>query len=392
MDPNGDGDVSDHVDVVNMSLGSPYGHPNDPSAEAANLAVEAGVVVVASAGNSGDVPYITGSPAVADKAISVAASVDDGIVVGAIEVNSPESIAGQYEAVEGAITTPLSESGDITNDAVYVGQGCSADEYLDNPEGKIALIDRGTCSFTEKLQKALDNGAVAGIVANNAEGAPIVMGGDPVDLPGVMVSKATGNSIKDALANGETVEVSLSDEIKIAKPQLADTITDFSSKGPGRGDIGFKPEISAPGYSISSAAVGSGNGATQMSGTSMAAPHVAGVAALLKQLRPDWNAEEIKSLMMNTTTTIEDLEGKVYPLSRQGAGRVQVDVAAETTSVAYPQAISLGYMPIEDETTKQKMKRLPLRTKVMNQKPTTFPGKTVLEINQVQLKLIYLSN
>ncbi|SEQ62263.1 S8 family peptidase [Piscibacillus halophilus] len=363
MDPNGDGDVSDHVDVVNMSLGSPYGHPEDPSAQAANLAVEAGVIVVASAGNSGDVPYITGSPAVADKAISVAASVDDGIVVGALDINSPEDIAGQYEAVEGAITTPLAETGEITNDVVYVGRGCLIDEFLDDPEGKIAMMDRGECSFTEKLQRALDAGAVAGIVANNAAGDPIVMGGDDVNIPGVMIHQSTGNNIKDALNDGETVNISLSDDIQVAKPELADTIADFSSKGPGRGDIGFKPEISAPGYSISSADVGAGDGATQKSGTSMAAPHVAGVAALLKQLRPDWNAEEIKSLMMNTSTTIADLDGEIYPLSRQGAGRVQADIAADTTSVAYPQAISLGYMPVSDEITIQKNEKVTITNK-----------------------------
>ncbi|MGP4072073.1 S8 family serine peptidase [Piscibacillus sp. B03] len=363
MDPNGDGDLSDHVDVVNMSLGSPYGHPNDPSAQAANLAVEAGIIVVASAGNSGDVPYITGSPAVAERAISVAASIDDGIVVGGLEVNAPEGVSGLYEAVEGAITIPLAEAGDITNDVVYVGRGCEIDEYLDDPSGKIAMMDRGECNFTEKLQKALDNGAIAGIVVNNGPGDPIVMGGDPVELPGVMIHQTTGTSIKEALENGESVNVTLSDEVKVAKPELADTIADFSSKGPGRGSIGFKPEISAPGYSISSAAVGSGDGATQMSGTSMAAPHVAGVAALLKQLRPGWNAEEIKSLMMNTSTTIVDIEGDIYPLSRQGAGRVQVTEAAETTSVVYPQAISLGYLSLEDESTRHKNERITITNK-----------------------------
>jgi minor extracellular serine protease Vpr len=347
-DPNGDGDVSDHVDVVNMSLGSAYGHPDDPSAVATNLAVDAGIIVVASAGNSGDIPYITGSPAVAEKAISVAASVDDGVIVGGVNVNSPASIAGQYEAVEGAISTPLAETGDITNDIVYVGRGCTGDALKADPTGKIALIDRGTCPFTEKLTNALNAGAVAAVVANNATGDPITMGGTDVDLPGVMVSKETGNKIKGALGEG-VVNITLSDSIKVAKPHLADTIASFSSKGPGRGTIGFKPEISAPGFDISSAAFGSGSDSTLMSGTSMAAPHIAGVAALLRQLHPDWSTEEIKSLIMNTSTPIKDLNKNVYPLSRQGAGRVQVDVAANTTSVVSPQAISLGYVPVSDE-------------------------------------------
>ncbi|WP_261130828.1 S8 family serine peptidase [Bacillus sp. Marseille-Q3570] len=360
MDPNGDGDVSDHVDVVNMSLGSPYGHPNDPTAVATNLAVDAGIIVVASAGNSGDVPYITGSPAVAEKAISVAASVDDGVIVGGIDINSPENIAGQYEAVEGAITTPLSETGPITNDVVYIGRACNVDELTGDPAGKIAMMDRGECNFSEKLQRALDNGAIAAVVANNAEGAPITMGGDPVDIPGVMISKANGDLIKGA---GETVNLTLSDEIKIPKPQLADTIADFSSKGPGRGDGSFKPEVSAPGFDIRSAAFGTGDAGTLMSGTSMAAPHIAGVAALLRQIHPEWSTEEIKSLIMNTSTPIQNLDDEIYPLSRQGAGRVQVVEAAEATSVVYPQAISLGYIGVSDNVTTEKVKDLTVTNK-----------------------------
>lgn len=348
MDPNGDGDVSDHVDVVNMSLGSSYGHPEDPSAVATDLAVDAGVIVVASAGNSGNVPYITGSPAVAEKAISVAASVHDGVVVGAVQVNSPEAIAGQYEAVEGAISTPLSEAGPITNDVVYIGRGCVDDEISGDPAGKIAMIDRGECAFTDKLQTALDLGAEAVVVANNSPGEPITMGGDDVAIPAVMVSKATGDTMKAELANGD-VNITLSDEIQIPKPELADTLADFSSKGPGGPNSLFKPEVSAPGFNIYSAASGTGNGGTLMSGTSMAAPQVAGVAALLRQLRPDWSADDVKSLIMNTSTPIQNLADEVYPLSLQGAGRVQADVAANTTSVVSPQALSLGHVPVSED-------------------------------------------
>lgn len=362
-DPNGDGDVSDHVDVVNMSLGSPYGHPDDPTAVATNLAVDAGIIVVASAGNSGDIPYITGSPGVAEKAISVAASVDDGIVVGALNVNEPSSIAGQYEAVEGAITTPLSETGPITDDVVYVGRGCNGDAYLGDPSDQIALIDRGACAFSEKLTNALNAGAVAAVVANNVSSDPITMGGSAVDIPGVMISKADGTLMKNALSAGDTVNITLSDSLRIPKPWLADTIAGFSSKGPGRAINGFKPEISAPGFDINSADFGTGSEGTLKSGTSMAAPHIAGVAALLRQLHPDWNSEEIKSLIMNTSTPIQDLNDEVYPLSRQGAGRVQADVAANVTTVAYPQAIALGYVPVSKKVGVQKYKDLVVTNK-----------------------------
>src|SRR5436189_183681 len=79
VDPNGDGDTSDHVDVINMSLGSPYGRNTDLTAVASNAAAALGTIVVASAGNSGNNPYFAGSPAVASDAISVAAGNDPGV-------------------------------------------------------------------------------------------------------------------------------------------------------------------------------------------------------------------------------------------------------------------------------------------------------------------------
>jgi len=102
---------------------------------------------------------------------------------------------------------------------------------------------------------------------------------------------------------------------------------------------------------IRSAAFGSGDGGVMMSGTSMAAPHVAGVAALLRQLHPNWRPADIKSLIMNTATPIQDLAGAVYPLSRQGAGRVRVDVTAETGTVFMPQALGLGYVAVDEGIT-----------------------------------------
>ncbi len=102
MDPNGDGDMSDHLDVINMSLGSTWGTPDDPSAIATNNAAELGIIVATSSGNSGDVPYITGAPGVASKAISTAASTKGGDVPG-IDVFG--DINATYEATEG--TSPV---------------------------------------------------------------------------------------------------------------------------------------------------------------------------------------------------------------------------------------------------------------------------------------------
>src|SRR5690606_30627403 len=100
LDPNNNLSMDDAVDVINMSLGAPYEDPNDPSAISAQNAAEAGVVVVASAGNEGAAPYVTGSPAVAPDVISVAASVDDGAEVLAIDVVLPDG-PQQMEAQPG---------------------------------------------------------------------------------------------------------------------------------------------------------------------------------------------------------------------------------------------------------------------------------------------------
>src|SRR5579863_8530726 len=98
VDPNGDGDFSDHLDVINMSLGSAYGGISDTSAQAAEAAAQIGVVVAVAQGNDGDTYFIGGSPAAATSAIAVAASVDPGIPGVVLQVNAPASIAGSYAA------------------------------------------------------------------------------------------------------------------------------------------------------------------------------------------------------------------------------------------------------------------------------------------------------
>ena len=91
-DPNGDGDLSDHLDVVNMSLGSSYGSPDDPDAVASNNLAALGTVVVASIGNSGDVYEVGGSPGNATRVLAVAASDDGDDVVDGLKVDSPAGI------------------------------------------------------------------------------------------------------------------------------------------------------------------------------------------------------------------------------------------------------------------------------------------------------------
>src|SRR5690606_16392621 len=96
------GDMSDHLDVINMSLGSPFGEPTDPSAISANNAAAVGVIVVAAAGNEGSSPYVTGAPAVASSAISAAANTPGGRSYARFRVTAPASLADEYASLEGA--------------------------------------------------------------------------------------------------------------------------------------------------------------------------------------------------------------------------------------------------------------------------------------------------
>lgn len=354
LDPNGDGDMSDHADVINMSLGSSFGDPNSPSALASQNAAEVGIIVVASAGNSGDVPYVTGSPAVAPAVISVAASITGGLLASSFEVTSNAGLEGFYENLEAAFTPRLEDVGPVAGDLVVADplNGCVPLVNAADVAGNIALIQRGACRFDTKGTNAEAAGAIAFVVFNNQAGAgPIVMGGNPiVFIPGVMLGTDDGGLLATAEGGGADVEVNL--DVAPA-PQNDDNLAGFSSRGPGHGSSvhhgiagsQFKPDITAPGVSIVSTLVGSGSGATTASGTSMSAPHTAGLAALMHANNPSLTPFEIKAIMQNTSEVANvDGTGGVnpYPLARQGTGVIRANRAISATAVAIPGGLSFG--------------------------------------------------
>gem|GEM_PF-1108112 len=348
LDPNGDGAIDDAVDVINMSLGADYGHPDDPSSIAAQNAADNGVIVVAAAGNAGPIPYVTGSPAVADGVISVAASLDGGADVMAMTIDSPESIAGEYEAA-GSEFGPLDPP--TSGEVALAGPDSEACVPIETDvAGKIALVDRGTCEFTVKVRHAQNAGAIGVLVVNNVDEPPITMahnGTDPwPEIPAMMVRLGTGELIRDAIGSGATVAVTLRGDLTTPLEHLADTMADFSSQGPGFGNA-FKPDVSAPGFNIRSADVGTGTGTTLSSGTSMATPHVAGAAALLREWNPDLTPEAAKALLMNAATPASDAAG-VVPISRQGTGMAQVDrIVDHLSAYATPAGVVMRVNPAE---------------------------------------------
>ncbi|MDX9991433.1 MAG: S8 family serine peptidase [Anaerolineales bacterium] len=360
MDPNQDDNFDDHLDIINMSLGSSFGSEADTSAAASNNAAAAGIIVVASAGNSADVYYITGAPGVARRAISVANSVDSGAVVSAFELVSTSGTMspGTYFAVEAAFgPTTFDQSGElvlaIDSDGITdpPNDGCQA--IINDVSGKIALMDRGTCSFYIKYDNAVAAGAAGVLVANNAPGLPLAMGGDPtgaVTAPAMMTTLSIGNALKADLSAG-TVTVRLTTDYEnqfvATDPALEDTLASSSSRGIARTTNYLKPDIAAPGDTIFSTANGTGDKGVSFGGTSMASPHVAGAMALLREQHPSWTVAELKALVMNTAT--QDIMQGANPStpSRVGAGRMEIANAITSEVIAYnaanPEMVSVPF-------------------------------------------------
>ena len=380
LDPNDDGDFSDHLDVVNMSLGSSIGGLNDISAEAADNAAQSGIIVVASSGNSGDTYMITGSPGVSQRTISVAGSMDGGEQAGKVQIATPPAIAGTYAAVPAAFGPPLPASA-ATGPLVMAepANACSALTNSAAVSGKTVVIDRGTCTFVTKVKAAQDAGAAAVIVANNAGDASVMGGSDnTITIPSAMISQADGTLIKAQLAGGVTGSLTQT------ALGAGDLIYTSSSRGPNNAvPSGLKPDITAPAVNIVSAQTGisvptgpnpydyiSGNAALSLSGTSMAAPHVTGLMALLKQMHPTRSVEQLKALAMNSAnhdlwSRPADLPGSHYRYGagRVGSGRIDAQVAGLAKVVAYnaddPGAVSVSFPgEVYLDTTLQKMVRI----------------------------------
>ena len=345
--------LADHADVLNMSIGSAFSNwPESPEAVAADNLVDAGMVVVASIGNSGangGQLWSAGSPGVGHKVIGVASFDNTKATLPSFTVGGASY--GYNRASGSLATVPQSGSGEIvfTGTPTTTNDGCNAfaAHSLDN---KIAFVRRGTCGFYNKALNAQHAGAVAVVLYNNAAGAlnptvaPVPTGAEPVTIPVAAITAADGATIFAGRATNHTL--TWTDQTIETPLATAGLISDFSSFGTDA-ELQLKPDLGAPGGQIYSTWPHQQfGGHNSISGTSMASPHVAGLAALILQAKhKDISPARVQTLLMNTAlpkgVNVAPTAG-LEPTWRQGAGLAQIVPAVQTPAWVTPSKFSLG--------------------------------------------------
>jgi subtilisin family serine protease len=345
--------LADHADVLNMSIGSAFSNwPESPEAVAADNLVDAGVVVVASIGNSGvngGQLWSAGSPGVGHKVIGVASFDNTKATLPAFSVGG--TLYGYNRADGSLASVPVTGSGELmfTGTPATAGDGCTSFP-ASSLRGKIAFVRRGSCGFYVKALNAQHAGAIAVVLYNNAPGslnptvAPAPPGAEPVTIPVAAITAADAQAIFDDVATNHTL--TWTDQTIEAPLATAGLISDFSSFGTDA-ELQLKPDIGAAGGQIYSTWPHQQfNGHNTISGTSMAAPHVAGLVALILQAKNrNISPAQVQTLLMNTAApkglNIAPGAG-LEPTWRQGAGLAEIVPAVQTPAWVTPSKFSLG--------------------------------------------------
>ena len=339
--------VIEKMDVINLSLGGGANSETDGGSFAINNAMLAGTIAAIATGNSGPNRGTMGTPSTARLGIAVANTTNPEVKHKA----NATLTAGSYQYAKqlNLMATTFGKKletqlqGDLELIAVP-GNGKAADYVGINVAGKVALISRGEIAFVDKIAFAKENGAVAAIIHNfaggsNAPGESGTFLGDSFDfIPTFDMSVTDATEIRAAL---QTEKGTISFASFASTKTTGDEVNNSSSRGPSTPNFDIKPDVSAPGTNIMSSIPQYGadfpdakydQSYDRFTGTSMATPHIAGIAALVKQANPTWNAFDVKVALSNTAKLLDTAK---YDVFSQGAGRVDAYAAAHPSALAY---------------------------------------------------------
>ena len=342
-------------DVVNMSLGGGSNGAKDLLSQAVDRFDRAGMISAIAAGNSGPGDETVESPGFAERALGVGAS-SVGHFVGAPVTTADGgrygAASGDFATVDDDLTAPLEVVTEgATNSVTGLSTACAA-LTPGSLAGEIALISRGTCTFSTKIRNAQAAGALAVLVVNNVAGDPTAMGSDGTPdqptVPAYMVGLADGLVLKTKDGVLTTIHAGL-DYFRTANDNI---MAGFSSEGPTDVKFRVKPDVVAPGVNVLSSQPAWACEQMEPScwaffqGTSMATPHVAGTAAVVIDQHGDWTAVDVRSAIVNTAvrgvlkdsatgTTFVDNPNIVGAGLENVYNAVRASISLDPVSIAY---------------------------------------------------------
>jgi len=339
--------IEDNADIINISLG--INQTNTKIDQAVNKAVKNNIFVVTAAGNFGPELSTIGSPGINPNAITVGATFN----------NVTSSIVSTFEIEDKSFNVfPMVGTQSLTEPIVsqiIFGKYGKVNDLLENDvKGSILLIERGSdikneiIYFSDKEKNASDVGARAIIVYNNEPGIffgelihEYVDEGYEPTIPALSVSRNDGLIIKEILQSGTKGILDV-----FYHP---DFVAYFSSRGPVS-PFYIKPDLVAPGAFINTTDI---NGNYKISsGTSFAAPHVAGTAALILQKNSELTPQELKSILMTTSEIVYDQFDDRFPIEVSGNGRIDVSKAINAELIIVPPNLIFDLSPANQIQTK----------------------------------------
>ncbi|MFC4808564.1 S8 family serine peptidase [Paenibacillus sp. GCM10023250] len=370
--------VKDGMDVINLSLGDDgTKDPYSAEAVAINNAALAGVVPVIAAGNAAmDAPYYysLGSPSTAELGITVGAATSR---IDTYEAVASSSLTGQEYALHAMGWAPGTDIAALLGtdpiEAVYLGFGDDGDYRDKDVTGKIVIVTRTHNSrqipYGRQIVTAREHGAKAVVIFNGTTNDALdIFSPNTVDLsesipardgyigymgfqgqsdsfiPTFDMAGKEGRALVRAMLQQPDASVTLTFDKPFKNVSLpGDTMAEFSSRGPNQDSrLGIKPDVVGPGNLIRSSVPAYGaahpgisydDAYERYSGTSMATPHIAGLALLLKDKFPDWTPSDVRAALANTSDPLADENGTTYDAYSQGAGRADIVNALHTAAL-----------------------------------------------------------
>jgi len=346
---------TDGFDVANMSLGGGSHGVQDLLTVAIDNLDAANMVVAVAAGNSGPGAFTVESPGNGKSSLTAGAA-----SVGHHMGNPINTSTGSYAGTKGDfgslsadLTAPLA----VVSDTSTPSLGCTA-FAAGSLAGKIAVVSRGTCTFATKVRNAQAAGALAAVIIDNRPGDAVLMGGDDTPNQPTLAAFSVAFDDKAGLVAADGASATILKTAQYFLSTHGDIMADFSSQGPTDVDFRVKPDVVAPGVNVISSIPANACAVAPcfafFQGTSMATPHLAGGAAFLRGMHPDWSAADIRSAIVNTAArgvlkrtpvpgdTAFAPEGNV---NIAGAGREDLAAAANATALLSPVSVSFGAVP-----------------------------------------------